>query len=218
MIIFWKRQNLSKIDKLTNLQQKQLIAHREEYLQHGLSCEPCDKKKAESAIIKMYKRIEMAPPYFWHCDSPIQQQMVICLLKNNLWANLRENLRANLRENLRENLGDNLRDNLGDNLRDNLRDNLWDNLWANLVGNLGASDFSGNFGMFWLSYYVFAEKYLGVDYGCNGQLLQLWDDIGKSCGWWYPYKNICIISDRPKEINKKGIQLHCETGPAISYR
>jgi hypothetical protein len=122
-------------------------------------------------------------------------------------ANLRDNLMANLRDNLRANLRDNLRDSLRDNLRDNL------------MANLGDSDFWGQMDLYWICYYQYPSKFLGIDYKALQSILNLWDDIGHSCGWWYPYENICFISDRPKEIhkNERG-QLHKDVSPALLFR
>jgi len=43
--------------------------------------------------------------------------------------------------------------------------------------------------------------------------------ISQSCGWWYPFNDFCIITDRPSVIarDEEG-RLHSETGPALSYR
>jgi hypothetical protein len=73
--------------------------------------------------------------------------------------------------------------------------------------------------MYWIAYYKYPEEYLNIDYKEeDSKILKLWDTLGKSCGWWCPYENICFVSDRPKEIHKKGIQLHNESGPALLYR
>jgi hypothetical protein len=96
--------------------------------------------------------------------------------------------------------------------------NLWDNLGVNLGNNLWDSDFWGQMDMFWIAYYRYPEQYLHVDYGEFSKVLQLWDTLGKSCGWWYPYENICFVSDRPEQIHKKGVQLHNDSGPAVLYR
>lgn len=43
-------------------------------------------------------------------------------------------------------------------------------------------------------------------------------DLAKSCFWWYPYKNICFISDRPIHINRdENGALHSENGPAVEF-
>ena len=39
-----------------------------------------------------------------------------------------------------------------------------------------------------------------------------------SAGWIMPYKNICFVSERPEYLHlDERKQLHCETGPAVTY-
>ena len=43
--------------------------------------------------------------------------------------------------------------------------------------------------------------------------------IMRSCGWWYPFDDFCIITDRPEAILRDDQnRLHCETGMALRYR
>jgi hypothetical protein len=42
-------------------------------------------------------------------------------------------------------------------------------------------------------------------------------DLSKEGGWFYPYQNICVISERPCEIHMDGTQIHRDGGPAIHY-
>ena len=179
-----------KIEELTSLQQNQLIKCREEFLKWGLCCEPANKELAIKSITKMYSLIRKKTPYFWFCDSPLMIQLVMYIIKH-----------------VKIEKGDNLWDNLGDNLGANLRDNLWD------------SDFWGQMDLYWICYYTYPQLYLNIHYDdAYNTILDLWDKIGHSINWWYPYENICFISDRPKEIHKKGIVLHNEKGSALSFR
>jgi len=134
---------MKKIKALTQEQEKQLEIFRQEWLAVGLSTQEADRRASEAVILDFYSRIGKSAPVFWWTESPLQANLGIALLKNNLRANLWDNLRDNLRANLRANLWDNLRANLGDNLRANLRanlgDNLGDNLWDNLRANLRAN-------------------------------------------------------------------------------
>jgi len=43
--------------------------------------------------------------------------------------------------------------------------------------------------------------------------------VAESCGWWIPYREVCVLQDRPERVllNDRG-RVHCEDGPAISYR
>ena len=41
----------------------------------------------------------------------------------------------------------------------------------------------------------------------------------EKCGWWWPFKNAVIITDRPCELHRDPEnRLHSETGPALLYR
>jgi hypothetical protein len=52
--------------------------------------------------------------------------------------------------------------------------------------------------------------------------LDLWRDIAQSAGWWWPYKNFCVIAERPilvrmQEWSANRHRLHCENGPALAF-
>ena len=101
----------------------------------------------------------------------------------------------------------------------NIKSEEWTNLGDNLGDNIRNSDLWGQMDLYWICYYQFPRKYLNITYKKEySEILDLWDNIGRSIGWWYPYENICFISDRPKEIHKKGIRLHNEKGAALSFR
>lgn len=151
----------------------------------------------------------------------------------NLWANLEtnllDNLEANLRSNLEDNLGANLWANLEDNLLDNLRDNLRANLEYNLEDNLeadlknGLKNFQtvyyGNTDIYWLSFYLFPMRYLGINYkDFETTSLNHLENLCKKIGWIWYFKNICFISDRPIEIHKNGIHLHADEKPALLFK
>jgi hypothetical protein len=150
-------------------------------------------------------------------------------LRENLWDNLRENLGDNLRynlgENLGENLGDNLRENLGYNLGDNLRENLWNNLRYNLGYNLQKNlkyehtDFWGNMDAYWIAFYQFPEKFLGIKYKTSdSEKLELWSKVAESASWFWTYENYCFVSDRPTSYGfDEEYRMHSSTGPAIEF-
>jgi hypothetical protein len=162
-------------------------------------------------------------------------------LRENLWDNLGDNLGDNLRYNLGENLGENLGDNLGDNLRDNLRYNLGENLGENLGDNLGDNlrdnlrynlgynlqknlkyehtDFWGNMDAYWIAFYQFPEKFLGIKYKTSdSEKLELWSKVAESASWFWTYENYCFVSDRPTSYGfDEEYRMHSSTGPAIEF-
>jgi len=43
--------------------------------------------------------------------------------------------------------------------------------------------------------------------------------ITRSIGWWYPFNDFCILTDRPEIIRRDDQnRLHCGDGPALRYR
>ena len=101
---------------------------------------------------------------------------------------------------------------MGQNLRQNLEQNLGkENLYEPTL-------FWGQQDSYWIAFYLFPEKFLGVNYGEYSEKLNWFAEIAKSCNWIWVFKNICFISDRPKVIYKKGFRLHHESSPAIEYR
>ena len=72
---------------------------------------------------------------------------------------------------------------------------------------------------YWISYYLYPHLELRKMYSKDDyKLLCDWADLSKSCFWWYPFKNICFVCDRPTEIHKdEEGRLHCDAGPAVSF-
>ncbi len=72
----------------------------------------------------------------------------------------------------------------------------------------------GNHDVGWLAYYVFLRQ-IGIK-GIK-PLLGL-EKLTKSCGWWWPYENICLLTERPVELNRDNRgRLHSETKMAVKY-
>jgi len=77
---------------------------------------------------------------------------------------------------------------------------------------------------YWIAFYLFTEQVLKIKYDSEkSQQLKLWSDLAKSCGWWYPYKGVCIICERPEIVKweyreNMPPRLHCSDGPALLFR
>lgn len=130
------------IDKLTKEQEEKIPVYLKKWLDNGYSTQPLDREKTAESIKWIYEFSRMESHYMWFCDSPMQIQLIIHLLKSegllkyNINYNITGNLADNLRKNLPDNLGDNLWENLRDNIRYNLLDTIWDNLGETLMTNL----------------------------------------------------------------------------------
>lgn len=73
---------------------------------------------------------------------------------------------------------------------------------------------------YWVNFYIFCSKILGIAYKKEDSVqLQLWEDISRSCGWWWPFEKVVLISERPELIswNEKKV-LHSTKGPSVRFR
>lgn len=67
----------------------------------------------------------------------------------------------------------------------------------------------------WLAFYDFFRTECGIE---ETQKLNGITKVAKSAGWWWPFENICVITERPNALHRDGQgRLHCEDGPALSY-
>jgi hypothetical protein len=68
----------------------------------------------------------------------------------------------------------------------------------------------------WLSWFAFWSKEAGLK--CGRQLYGL-RAVNEACGWWWPFENVCIVTDRPAEIHFDAAdRLHSAAAPALRYR
>ena len=74
-----------QLKKLTPEQEAMIPAIRDEWLEHGLNCEPADWDSAEEGIIKAYESADLPPPHkFHHVGSPkAGYEMAKQFIKNN---------------------------------------------------------------------------------------------------------------------------------------
>lgn len=83
---------------------------------------------------------------------------------------------------------------------------------SNLIYSAGYGSHDAN----WLGFYDFMMNELGLKEDCD-DLVPLMD-LAKVGGWWWPYENVCVMSERPMEIhvNDRG-DIHNFTGPGVLY-
>jgi hypothetical protein len=150
-------------------------------------------------------------------------------LRDSLRASLGASLGDSLRASLRASLGASLRASLWDSLRASLWDSLWDSLRASLRDSLGDSlrDSLGGQHEYWIALYDGTRRLGLIKYDTEEtRHLDMWSRIAKSCGWWWPYDGMCIISERPEVVRMEpwpgrgeaARRLHCPDGPALRYR
>ncbi|HMT02650.1 MAG TPA: hypothetical protein PKD00_04975 [Burkholderiales bacterium] len=140
-------------------------------------------------------------------------------LMDNLIYNLMDNLGENLGQNLGQNLMSNLRHNIMVNLEENIRKNLRENTWEKIKPPYVSTNLLGSMDAFWIAFYEFPEKFLGVEYKIEDKkILNIWSTLAKSCSWFWCYENYCFVSDRPEKLSfNTQNKLHCEDAPAVKW-
>ena len=108
-----------------------------------------------------------------------------------------ENLLAAARKVLDSALGKKLQTAAKDSIRDS---------WHRHLG--------GQFWCGWTAYATFVRDVVKVEVPVGPR-----EDTDTSCGWWWPHKQFCVISDRPDLIRRDGEgRLHGDATAAIRWR
>jgi len=67
----------------------------------------------------------------------------------------------------------------------------------------------------WLSFYdFFINECSSVE---NIELVKPLINLASLCGWWWPFENLVIITEKPVSVSLKNGMLHNETGMSIKY-
>jgi hypothetical protein len=239
---------IRKIEAFTPAQEQDLPEFRAQWLEVGLCTDPADRPRAEAAIAAMYGAIDEAPPRFIWGDSPLECHLQMDLvevelkqlpdllqrrlrvplkfptqgqLRPRLPIQLADQLRSSLRDQLGEQLRLRLQIQLADQLRGSLPDQLdWplqDLLWAQKV-RFRSTFFAGQHDAYWVAYHRFCEA-IGVCYPDRLRARLGWhEEVVRACGWWWPFRGICFLADRPSAVHMRDGRLHCEDGPAVAFR
>ncbi|GAB2801695.1 hypothetical protein GCM10027176_02380 [Actinoallomurus bryophytorum] len=52
---------------------------------------------------------------------------------------------------------------------------------------------------------------------------ELWATLARTCGWWWPREDVCVVSERPvamqteASVDERAVRLHHPDGPALRY-
>ena len=203
---------------LTETEQRELEAHRAEWLEVGLSTEPADWERAERGVAACYRAIGEEPPgLVLHVPSPLGACIGGVLggqLRGQLGGQLRGQLRDQLWDQLGDQLGVQLRGQLGVQLRGQLRGQLWDQL-----GDQLGDAWWGQWDAPYVAWWLFGLKMGVVLDDRLSEGLRGWEDVARSCGWWFPRRGAVILCDRPSVIAKDDEgRLHRGDGPALAFR
>ena len=135
-------------------------------------------------------------------------------VRNSVWASVRNLVWASVLSSVRNSVRNSVRDSVRDSVLDILKtdnENLTsqiNQIYQNCIEGQHLSNIS--------AFYMFFRNECGLTQQTeNG--LPLYDLI-ESCGWIFPYKNICFASERHCELRRNNAaQLHSENDCAVAY-
>lgn len=212
----------------------------EEWMGVNTDTEPADRPRAEAAISGLYREAGYAPPRFVWYDSPLGAYNAINdgipgeELDHTLELELREFTKSRIFKSLdRSNPQSPAKWCLKD-LQDHAETLMYDQknrgipwemenlLCGELRGKYWRPFFHQPWGQqeaSWIAVYRFFQT-LGVIYeGKSLQLLHLWEEVLRSCFWWWPFQGACFISDRPlRLILDPTYGFHCPDGSVVTFR
>lgn len=219
--------NMKKLDK----KQLQMIPNvRDEWIKIGLSTGDCDREKVNGLIDEVYKVAGLEPPKIkvW-LRSPLEGCIGLYILfqtkvvdqvvdkvvdkvwdqvRDQLWDKVGDKVWDQIRDQLRAKVGDQVaqvRDQVGAQVRDQVR-----------VLQVGAQIYKCGYGLHdanWLAFYDFFSL-CDIDVSKLKPLME----ISKYIGWWWPFENMVIFTDRPIYISMDDDhRLHNEERKAIEY-
>ncbi|MGW4519942.1 DUF6745 domain-containing protein [Amycolatopsis sp. NPDC004378] len=222
------------------------------WLSHALSTEPADRPAAEAAISRLYELAGAAPPTFSWVASPAAAvevtpagQALSAAGDPPLEARLATRVRA-LRERLDQRTGGwrdryrlpdrpppdplsvplraLLNNGLGAVLQRSIRDSVAGALRGGLTTRAGLH-WGGQHEAHWVARYDLHRRVDDVrfDPADDGEL-ELWATLARSCGWWWPRSEVCVVAERPLVLRTEradddygGIRLHHDSGPAVAF-
>ncbi|MEU4324864.1 DUF6745 domain-containing protein [Nonomuraea dietziae] len=208
---------------------------RDEWLGWALSTLPADQTAAEAAISELYERAGRPAPRFLWVDSPnaamefvpagipmreFVKTLSIASRLATLGSELREALDRRVGHPWALSWGQGEPDPLDAEVRDPLRDFVRDGVCTPLRLALPLAErltWYGQHDAYWIAHYDAWRRIGGRTFrGLNGQL-DLWATLARSCGWWWPMEELCVVSLRPVSVRTEEQRLHSEQGPAVAY-
>lgn len=183
------------IEKLTKYQESQLEVYKNKWLKIGLSTERIDRKKAIKICNNLYDKIllkKIAPVIFF--DNPIQAWFATYFISEN--PNIINEYNTKELTNLIKEKQEHT----------NRKD----------VPKFVHPYIDGSFSASYFSFYDYMNKILEIKFD-NQESFDIYMQT-VSIGLVYPLDEICIVSEKPIEINMKDGKLHADGKPSIKYK
>lgn len=193
-----ERKMTVKIKELTPKQGAMIPVIRDEFIAYGLSTEPADWETADAGLSDVYVVAGLDPPkLIFHFASPFEGCVAANVLNDKSFMEEKDNLPA---------------DDFVKAVHNRVQSLKTEKVLKNYIYASGYGQHDAG----WVSFYNFFDRVFNLE--CTKKLEPL-TRVTKSAGWFWAYKDIAIITDRPELLKRdKENRLHCEDGPAIRYR
>ena len=180
-----------KLSELTQEQWEKVAQWREYYIKAGTQTTPADRPKAEAAVRRMYETHKLKPPpvFFWF-DSPFQAYKAYSVMVKLPPEDLPRHSEHQLLSKFK-----------GKQTAD------WNEFMSGVC--YGPHD------LYWLAHWKFCKEELGLQSEADPNDAI---DVAVSAGWWWPYEEAVIMTERPclLKLDDQG-RLHSTTSAAIQY-
>lgn len=221
--------------------QRDAAAIRDEWLGRALHARPADRPAAEAAVSGLYRLAGLDPPRFHWVPSPLAAFETVppgMRLRPDgphvfdgpaaraLAASALQ-LRLDLDEVVRRHssgLAGLFRQQVQFSLARSVRDTLGTAARAAHDTKRAAATWYDRLCVSWLAYYDVMRRAAGVPFTSEQvRGLDLWGAALTSAGWWWPYEDVCAMSERPVAVRTEPsgddgeVRLHAPDGPAIRY-
>ncbi len=223
--------------------QREAAAVRAEWLGHLLSTAPADRPAAEAAICELYRLIGLDPPRFHWVPSPLAALETVPpgfrphpseradrlsgwplpVRFRRLIDGLADRLDSSVMRRSRT---------LDPMIRQLVRMPIIDSARSTLRRVIRSQHDAYEPGYAWhealcpswSAHYDAVRRMSDVVFTPDqNSLLDLWAMLARSCGWWLPREEVCVVSERPVEIHTEvwgdvgQVRLHRPDGPALRY-
>jgi len=150
---------------------------------------------------------------------------------NSVWDSVWASVRDSVWDSVGDSVGDSVWDSVWASVRDSVGNSVGNSVWASVRASVGDSVRNsvrdsvrdsvremehGNHYAGALAFYDFFLTECQLD--CCEKLIPI-SRLVENCGWFAPYKNVCILQEKPVEIHQINDHktLHRDGGPAIRY-
>lgn len=241
---------MSKIESLTDEQQRMMRVVADEWIELALSSAPVDIDAIRKALPLLYERVESGiPPLIIRAQSPLAAQIWASLLKeggqvhdsvddsvyDSVHGSVEKSVYESVYESVLDSVRDSVRDSVADSVADSVSTSVYDSVSSSVHGLVGASvresvrDLGGKVSYtqtayaadrWWVNLAAYADYYRRVLRIKFTESVNQYIDYQRNSGVFYAIatKGAFVACGGPTELHKdESGQLHCETGPAITW-